>query len=846
MKKYICLACIFCIIFSCAFPVFAAENANEVPVEIFVSLDGDDENGDGSIASPFATPKRARDEIRSIKEESGYPKNGIVVNFREGTYYTKDPIIFGENDGGEEGNPIVYRAYLNENVHITSAVELDTSKFTQIKSKEIQNKLPKDVRSKVMEMDISDYGVRLGEVKYLGISGNQGNWSELILNDERATWARYPNDDFLYTSTIISNGGPDPQEWLTDDTFVEELAGEENLFVYDLIFNGYASALSPALVKEDGTIGFKSLMKSHGNPNIQTNRPFWFVNSVKLIDTPGEYYIDRQNKRLYFYPPKGDYTLRLTSSDNVARLSKTNNVTFKNITFSGSQADVFSLSNSKNITFDGCTLRNAGVCGIAMGDDSGEAVNMTFKNGKIYDAGLSGINYGSGGNEEELISGNVRLYNNEIYHCGVRGTYQAPAIMCHNGGKGTVGTYVGYNHIHDMNSSVALINTEGVIEHNDIERVAKLGDDMGAIYWAGRYLERGRKINYNYIHDITCSAENSTHGLHGIYIDGGTEVEITNNVVADISDLHYLSSAMGLHTLRNNIFVGNLDNKRQGLQVLDGGWANKTVEDIKPTVPKYMYTSDVWTTKYPNIKKYLEKEFPVVMDHKIYNNVLYNCTMDGVDQRAYDGEFSDIRDNLEYTKDPGFVDIKNKNYQLKEDSDVYKKLKDFEPIDMTKIGTVSKNALNILGDSLALRVGSCLVQKGEESVMVDSDNRDVKPFIENGRTLVPVRFISEAFGMKTDWNEETREITLTGNKTIKMTLDKNELTVDGKTTTMDVCAKSVNGRTFIPLRSLSEALGKYVMWDERGLIIISEKENLFDVEADKNEIDFLIDKTDMY
>ena len=43
--------------------------------------------------------------------------------------------------------------------------------------------------------------------------------------------------------------------------------------------------------------------------------------------------------------------------------------------------------------------------------------------------------------------------------------------------------------------------------------------------------------------------------------------------------------------------------------------------------------------------------------------------------------------------------------------------------------------------------------------MVDEDP-SIKPFIINSRTVVPVRFISEALGFEVIWNEETKEITV--------------------------------------------------------------------------------------
>ena len=66
------------------------------------------------------------------------------------------------------------------------------------------------------------------------------------------------------------------------------------------------------------------------------------------------------------------------------------------------------------------------------------------------------------------------------------------------------------------------------------------------------------------------------------------------------------------------------------------------------------------------------------------------------------------------------------------------------------------------------------------------------------------------------------------------------------TTEMDVPAQIINQRTFIPLRAIAEALGKKVFWDNRGLVIIGDGDNIPDAEYDKKEIDYLVDLTYNY
>lgn len=99
---------------------------------------------------------------------------------------------------------------------------------------------------------------------------------------------------------------------------------------------------------------------------------------------------------------------------------------------------------------------------------------------------------------------------------------------------------------------------------------------------------------------------------------------------------------------------------------------------------------------------------------------------------------------------------------------------------------------------------------------------DVEPFIENDRTLVPMRAIFEAYGAKIIWDQST--LTVNGIKETDdsvdvVTLQINNTTafINGTETVIDVPAKVVEDRTFVPLRFVSEALNAYVDWDQENL-----------------------------
>lgn len=101
---------------------------------------------------------------------------------------------------------------------------------------------------------------------------------------------------------------------------------------------------------------------------------------------------------------------------------------------------------------------------------------------------------------------------------------------------------------------------------------------------------------------------------------------------------------------------------------------------------------------------------------------------------------------------------------------------------------------------------------------------DVPPQVINGRTIVPVRTIFENLGAKVDWNNDTQTITSTkGTTTVVMQIDNYTMKVNGSNIAMDTPPQIVDGRTLVPVRAVAEAFGNRVMWDdETSTVIISD------------------------
>lgn len=135
---------------------------------------------------------------------------------------------------------------------------------------------------------------------------------------------------------------------------------------------------------------------------------------------------------------------------------------------------------------------------------------------------------------------------------------------------------------------------------------------------------------------------------------------------------------------------------------------------------------------------------------------------------------------------------------------------------------------------IALTVVTAPEVSADSSVNLVIDGKSVeaspKPFIKNGRTLVPVRIISEQLGAKVDWNEADRTVSISKDgRFVLLRIDSRltEYDLDNEKTynLSDTAPVIEGGRTFVPLRVVSNALGVGIDWVDasRTVVVDSSK-----------------------
>lgn len=104
-------------------------------------------------------------------------------------------------------------------------------------------------------------------------------------------------------------------------------------------------------------------------------------------------------------------------------------------------------------------------------------------------------------------------------------------------------------------------------------------------------------------------------------------------------------------------------------------------------------------------------------------------------------------------------------------------------------------------------IGSKVYTRNVKGITVTA-TMDVAPFLQNGRTMLPLRYVAESLDYNVTWNDATRVATFTsGNNTVKVSIDSQIFTVNGVEHRFSTTPITVNGRIMLPVSEIAMALG---------------------------------------
>lgn len=127
-------------------------------------------------------------------------------------------------------------------------------------------------------------------------------------------------------------------------------------------------------------------------------------------------------------------------------------------------------------------------------------------------------------------------------------------------------------------------------------------------------------------------------------------------------------------------------------------------------------------------------------------------------------------------------------------------------------------ALSLLSAPAAAEAASAKI-----NIKIDGQAQvyDTAPYMKNDRTLVPLRGIFEKLGAEVFWKEETSTVyAVKGDLNIALPIGSKQATVNGQSVQLDQPAEVTNGRTMVPIRFVSETLGADVQWEQKSNSVV--------------------------
>lgn len=818
MKKLALILCLLLITSLCV-PVMAAD-------AVYYVAPGGNDSAAGTIDAPLATLAKA------VKLAEGQK---ATIYLREGSYLFTETVSLTQKHNG-----LTIRAYGDEKVTITGTDALDSAWFTKVTDSAVLDRIvTKEAQNKIYAADLKAHGIEnyglIGYTYYATeddgglLRTETGNTAMLCIDNQLQTLAKYPNDGYLNIDEVVQEGSIprymerpyyelDNFQIRTTDSRLSKWKANSEFYVEGYWKHDWHRQSFKVSVDFDN----KNLISSEypAYYGVAQDQRFYFYNLLEELDAPGEWYLDRENGVLYIYSEKA-----ITSANKVELITldapfikadSVKDLTISGINFTKNLNYGIEMENVDNVSINNCEFGM--IISTAV---QATGTNTEIRSNYFHDLGRGAI-YLQGGDRITLTSGNNEIINNTIERFQIYDSNMSyPGIYIDQ----SVGARIAHNKIaYGAAEAIYYRGNENVIEYNDIGFVCQNTADQGIIYTGRDWTQRGNVIRYNYLHDIQLMDTNTGMTAAGVYLDDmHSSTHVYGNVMYKLSQIALFGGG------RDNIFENNLMLEcAQPFRIDARGttWM-ETGEDseIYQNLLKVPYNEGIWAEKYPKLVNLLEDEPELPKGNIIRNNVQYKSPGYTIDPLALENGV--FEDNISISSTKGFVDYKNKDFTLSEDSEIFTKLPDFEPIPFNKMGLLDDVVKDTKAKAVTLLIGSPKAIAMGKDTMVDPANAEVQPVVLNDRTLVPVRFIAESFGAEVGWDGATETVTIKiGNDIITLQIDSKEMSVNGTVSELDVPAQTLNDRTMIPLRAIAESLGKNVFWDNRGLIVISAEENL--------------------
>ncbi len=607
---------------------------------------------DGSKAKPFASLARARDAVRALKKANAFPERGVVIEVSGNFSLATQNLVLEAQDGGTGPDaPVVVRAGASGAV-ITGGHALPPEGFRKVTDDATRTRLPEAAREHVVVFDLASVGVEALEPLPDKFSG----WREMeIFCDGKAMrLARWPNTGWTEIVKVIDRGvkpvdkatgewehgykggtfeyeGDAPSRWRVDKGvwmngfWCHDWANETlKIGAIDTAKRWITSA-------GIHTYGIGNSSKWH-----TAKRRYYVFNLLEELDAPGEWYVDRENRMLYFYPPDGavDAVVLAVQKKPLIHLVKTAHVRLEGLQFAFSTGRAVSVEGCENVLLKGLRVTHITIDGINVGGGR----NCGLDGCEVYGTGGTCVMV-SGGDRKTLVGCGHFVTNCHLHHCGRLQRTQGKCLVFHG-----VGVRIAHNLIHDSPYiAVAYGGNDHVFEYNEVHSAMMESGDGGGLYTGRDWGSQGTVIRCNYFHHFGQPgvAWQKAQGLSpdyeplkesvmvmGVYLDDCDSGEtVCDNLFFRTGWSAFVGGGR-YNTIRNNLFIEctsalHLDDR--GLKRARPGEGTKDGWDLSAKLEAVNWQESPWKDRYPHLVNIMEDEPKLPLHNVFEKNVAINC-----------------------------------------------------------------------------------------------------------------------------------------------------------------------------------------------------------------------------
>jgi len=625
---------------------------------------------------PFKTIERARDAIRAMKG-AGLPPGGVTVSLREGNYFLEKPLEFTKEDAASIDTPVTYGAYSGETVRVLGAKPV--TNFMPVVDPAVVERLDPAARDHVVQADLKALGVT-------DFGSPAGGGLGLYFNGQPMTLSRWPNEGFVKIVDVVEKdghsihgiAGSKTGKFTYEGDRPSRWTAEKDGWVHGYWFWDWSDQRQK-IAAIDTAASVLTVAEPYHGYGYRKGQWYYAFNMLSELDTPGEWYLDRETGILYFWPPQpigGAAEVLVTVLDNLVVGQEVQDLTLKKLTFECCRADAVKFAGGMMNHLIGCTIRNTGANAVVIANESESGVFGC----DLYQLGGGGISLG-GGDRKTLTPALLVAENNHIYDYGRWSRMYQPAISL-NG----VGNRATRNLIHNApHMGIFFSGNDQMIELNEIHNVCLESNDAGAIYAGRDWTMRGNVIRYNYLHDITGF---EGRGCVGVYLDDMfASAQILGNVFEKVTMAAFIGGGRD-NSIDNNVFY-NCDPALH-IDARALGWAHYHADEWikeateKGTLGGIAYKEPPYSERFPTLPLIIDDEPKAPKGNIIIHNICVGGRWEDVEEKAK--SYLTYSDN-HVGDDPGFVDPANHDFRLKPESPMLKK--GFVQIPTGKIGPYS-------------------------------------------------------------------------------------------------------------------------------------------------------------